>query len=374
MRSPTSRARRRRSARRAHRRAAARTCAARSWPSPSGAMRARARSTSRSSILSTRHVADEFAFPPEERVRSFAGHACRDRRGARADRPGRILVKVIVRKIRAAGRAATPAAARRAVRRSRSCEGVARVEGVVGGRSVATSADVRDHRGARRARHRRGDGSKARRRHVDATITDEPVAAARRLRGCRAPRRCRASGRPSPSRRTSRACLRRRRAARFRPKRRSRPFADIDGVLDASTRRARATKSSTASSWDEHGRAPRGAFAVKKGGFRGIACNSDLGEARRVSRNRDPHRRADACSASPRRRARTSGPLPATPPHEALLRFMHGTSGEVRGRARERRGPPRGHPLRRRARRHDDRDPPGRGARTQKRAAPSRAS
>jgi len=71
-----------------------------------------------------------------------------------------------------------------------------------------------------------------------------------------------------------------------------------------------------------------GAFAVKKRGFRGIACNSDLGEAKGFREIEIP---TDAPTVLGIATSKGSylGPLPETPPHEALLRFMRGTSGEV---------------------------------------------
>ncbi len=71
-----------------------------------------------------------------------------------------------------------------------------------------------------------------------------------------------------------------------------------------------------------------GVFAVKKSGIRGMACNADFGET-------VAFREIEISSSSATvlgiaiSKGSYLGPLPATPPHEPLLRFMKGTAGEV---------------------------------------------
>ena len=71
-----------------------------------------------------------------------------------------------------------------------------------------------------------------------------------------------------------------------------------------------------------------GAFAVKKKGFRGIACNAHLGESK-MFREIELPTDAPTVLGIAASEGFYLGPLPETPPHEALLRFMKGTSGEV---------------------------------------------
>jgi hypothetical protein len=71
-----------------------------------------------------------------------------------------------------------------------------------------------------------------------------------------------------------------------------------------------------------------GAFAVKKKGFRGIACNAHLGESK-MFREIELPTDAPTVLGIAASQGFYLGPLPETPPHESLLRFMKGTSGEV---------------------------------------------
>jgi hypothetical protein len=107
------------------------------------------------------------------------------------------------------------------------------------------------------------------------------------------------------------------------------PFADIEGVL-AAIDKARTRDEVIENLIVGMSTVARrvGAFAVKKRGFRGIACNSDLGEPKGFREIEIP---TDAPTVLGIAISKGSylGPLPATPPHEALLRFMHGTVGEV---------------------------------------------
>jgi hypothetical protein len=115
----------------------------------------------------------------------------------------------------------------------------------------------------------------------------------------------------------------------FSPKAPLPPFADIDGVLaaiDKARTRDEVIENLIAGMSTVARRV--GAFAVKKRGFCGIACNSDLGEAQGFREIEIP---TDAPTVLGIATSKGSylGPLPATPPHESLLRFMRGTSGEV---------------------------------------------
>jgi hypothetical protein len=71
-----------------------------------------------------------------------------------------------------------------------------------------------------------------------------------------------------------------------------------------------------------------GAFAVRKRGFCGIACNSDWGP-RAAFRSISIATDAPTVLGIAARKGSYLGPLPATAPHEPLLRFMKGTSGDV---------------------------------------------
>jgi hypothetical protein len=115
----------------------------------------------------------------------------------------------------------------------------------------------------------------------------------------------------------------------FSPKAPVPPFADIEGVLaaiDKARTRDEVIDNLIAGMSTVARRV--GAFAVKKRGFRGLACNSDLGEPKGFREIEIP---TDAPTVLGIATSKGSylGPLPATPPHEALLRFMQGSSGEV---------------------------------------------
>jgi hypothetical protein len=115
----------------------------------------------------------------------------------------------------------------------------------------------------------------------------------------------------------------------FSPRAPAAPFPDIQGVLDAME---------TAVSRDEvidclivgmSTVARRvGVFAVKKGGFRGVACNEALGDSS------DFHL-IELTSEAPTvvgiaaQKGSYLGPMPETAPHEPLRRFMRETSHEV---------------------------------------------
>jgi len=107
------------------------------------------------------------------------------------------------------------------------------------------------------------------------------------------------------------------------------PFASIDGVLEALGRAA--TRDEVIANLivgmsTVAGRV--GAFAVKKRGFCGIACNHDLGDKAAF---RAIEIAGDAPTVLGIAKAKGSylGPMPATPAHEPLLRLMKDTSGEV---------------------------------------------
>lgn len=107
------------------------------------------------------------------------------------------------------------------------------------------------------------------------------------------------------------------------------PFASIDGVLEALGKAATRdevianliTGMSTVA-----GRV--GAFAVKKRGFCGIACNHDLG-AEAAFRAIEIASDAPTVLGIAKAKGLYLGPIPATPPHEPLLRLMKDTSGDV---------------------------------------------
>jgi hypothetical protein len=115
----------------------------------------------------------------------------------------------------------------------------------------------------------------------------------------------------------------------FSPKAPVAPFPSIDGVLaalDKARTRDEVIEGLIAGMSTVARRV--GAFAVKKKGIRGIACNRDFGETETFREIEIP---IDAPTVLGIAVSRGSylGPLPATPPHEALLHFMKGTSGEV---------------------------------------------
>jgi hypothetical protein len=115
----------------------------------------------------------------------------------------------------------------------------------------------------------------------------------------------------------------------FSPKAPVAPFAAIDAVIEA-IEKARTRDEVIDNLIAGLSTVARrvGAFAVKKRGFRGIACNVHLGESKTFRQIELP---TDAPTVLGIATAKGSylGPLPETPPHEALLRFMNGTSGEV---------------------------------------------
>ncbi len=71
-----------------------------------------------------------------------------------------------------------------------------------------------------------------------------------------------------------------------------------------------------------------GAFAVKKRGFRGIACNLHLGEPKAFREIEIP---VDAPTVLGIATSKGTylGPLPETPPHAPLVRFLRASGGEV---------------------------------------------
>jgi hypothetical protein len=115
----------------------------------------------------------------------------------------------------------------------------------------------------------------------------------------------------------------------FSPRAPAAPFPDIQSVLDAME---------TSESRDEvidclivgmSTVARRvGVFAAKKGGFRGVACNTELGDPE-VFRAIEVSGDMPTVIASAAKSGSYLGPMPETPPHEALRRFMGEVSGEV---------------------------------------------
>jgi len=115
----------------------------------------------------------------------------------------------------------------------------------------------------------------------------------------------------------------------FSPKAPVAPFADIDAVIEAIDKaktRDEVIDNLIAGLSTVATRV--GAFAVKKKGFRGIACNAPLGESK-MFRELELPTDAPTVLGIAASEGFYLGPLPETPPHEALLRFMKGTSGEV---------------------------------------------
>lgn len=115
----------------------------------------------------------------------------------------------------------------------------------------------------------------------------------------------------------------------FSPRAPAAPFPDIQGVLEAME---------TAESRDEVidclivGMATVarrvGVFAVKKGGFRGVACNTELGDPalfREIEISSD----APSVVGIAAKSGSYLGPMPETAPHESLRRFMKEASHEV---------------------------------------------
>jgi hypothetical protein len=115
----------------------------------------------------------------------------------------------------------------------------------------------------------------------------------------------------------------------FSPKAPVAPFADIDGVLkafDKARTRDEVIENLIAGMSTVAKRV--GAFAVKKKGFRGIACNRDFGEAKGFREIEIPTDSPTVLGIATSKGSYL-GPLPATPPHEPLLRFLNGSAGDV---------------------------------------------
>src|SRR5262249_31395199 len=115
----------------------------------------------------------------------------------------------------------------------------------------------------------------------------------------------------------------------FSPKAPVAPFASIDAVIDAMDKaRTRDEVIDNLIAGLSTVATRVGAFAVKKKGFRGIACNAPLGESKKFREIELPTDTPTVLGIAAAQ-GFYLGPLPETPPHEALLRFMKGTSGEV---------------------------------------------
>lgn len=71
-----------------------------------------------------------------------------------------------------------------------------------------------------------------------------------------------------------------------------------------------------------------GVFAIKKGHFRGVACNTELGDAARF-RAIEISTEATTVLGIAATSGSYVGPLPVTKPHEDLLAFMKDASSEV---------------------------------------------
>jgi hypothetical protein len=115
----------------------------------------------------------------------------------------------------------------------------------------------------------------------------------------------------------------------FSPKPPVAPFADIAGVLkafDKARTRDEVIENLIAGMSTVARRV--GAFAVKKKGFRGIACNRDFGEAKGFREIEIPTDSPTVLGIATSKGSYL-GPLPATPPHEPLLRFLNGSAGDV---------------------------------------------
>ncbi len=107
------------------------------------------------------------------------------------------------------------------------------------------------------------------------------------------------------------------------------PFADIRGVLDAM--RAATTRDEVIDclivGMSTVARRV-GVFAIRKGGFRGIACNAELGDAR-LFRSIEIATEAPSLLGIAVANGSYLGPLPVTAPHEALLSILHEASEDV---------------------------------------------
>jgi hypothetical protein len=71
-----------------------------------------------------------------------------------------------------------------------------------------------------------------------------------------------------------------------------------------------------------------GVFAVKKGCYKGVACNAELGDAARF-RNIEIPSEATTVLGIAATSGSYLGPLPVTQPHQVLLAFMKNVSTEV---------------------------------------------
>jgi hypothetical protein len=71
-----------------------------------------------------------------------------------------------------------------------------------------------------------------------------------------------------------------------------------------------------------------GVFAVKKGCYKGVACNAELGDAARF-RNIEISSEATTVLGIAATSGSYLGPLPVTQPHQDLLAFMKNVSTEV---------------------------------------------
>ena len=115
----------------------------------------------------------------------------------------------------------------------------------------------------------------------------------------------------------------------FSPKAPAAPFADIRGVLAAME--SATTRDDVIDclivGMSTVGRRV-GVFAVKKGCYKGVACNAELGDAARF-RNIEIPSEATTVLGIAATSGSYLGPLPVTPPHQDLLAFMKNVSTEV---------------------------------------------
>lgn len=115
----------------------------------------------------------------------------------------------------------------------------------------------------------------------------------------------------------------------FSPKAPAAPFADIRGVLaamESATTRDDVIDCLIVGMSTVARRV--GVFAVKKGHFRGVACNTELGDAARF-RAIEISSEATTVLGIAATSDSYYGPLPVTKPHEDLLAFMKDASSEV---------------------------------------------
>lgn len=262
------------------------------------------------------HIADELAFHLRSQVRTLrCSLRSVEQALDRIDR-GEYSSKVIVRKSRPAVAESDRPASQPPIpllrKTSKDAEGPPRADDetveVLGVRDIIDSME--------------GEGQ----------ITDElgqPVMPLRTSRAPRAP----AVPRIGPSERTGRdaddSAPPQTSRGPFSPKAPVAPFPSIDGVLaalDKARTRDEVIEGLIAGMSTVALRV--GAFAVKKNAIRGIACNRDLGESKSFREIEIP---LDAPSVLGIAVTRGSylGPVPVTPPHESLLKFMRGSSGEV---------------------------------------------